>query len=128
MSDVVDGGCFCGAVKVSVTLPVATVFHCHCTICRRMHGAPFATWVVVPEAGLTVSGARLTFASSDQATRERCASCGAPVLLRTQRAPGRAFVSRGLFADDAPLEAKWHGFWGDRAKWVDVQDGLEKRG
>ena len=45
MSDeVVPGSCLCGAVQFEVTLPVKANVHCHCSMCRKAHGAAFATF------------------------------------------------------------------------------------
>jgi len=44
----VTGGCLCGALRFSIDLPTAWCVHCHCSICRRNHGAGFVTWVGVP--------------------------------------------------------------------------------
>jgi hypothetical protein len=51
MSDTAVGACLCGAVQFELQLPATWVAHCHCTMCRRAHGAAFVTWVSVPTAG-----------------------------------------------------------------------------
>jgi hypothetical protein len=41
------GGCFCGRIRYEAA---GTPFHetnCHCSICRRISGAPFVTWFSV---------------------------------------------------------------------------------
>jgi hypothetical protein len=43
--DVVPGRCLCGAVRFEVELPSTWCAHCHCSMCRRAHGAGFVTWV-----------------------------------------------------------------------------------
>ena len=35
----VTGGCFCGAVGFTLALPSKWCAHCHCSMCRRVHGA-----------------------------------------------------------------------------------------
>src|SRR5207249_1206364 len=42
------GSCFCGAVRFSVRLPTIFCGHCHCSMCRRSHGAGYVTWLAVP--------------------------------------------------------------------------------
>ncbi len=39
---VVRGGCLCGRVRYEVAGPLANADHCHCSMCRRQHGAAFA--------------------------------------------------------------------------------------
>ena len=46
----VTGSCLCGAVTYEVAGPFEFMGNCHCSICRKSHGAPFATWgIVKPE-------------------------------------------------------------------------------
>ena len=44
----VPGSCFCGAVRFSAQLPSLFCGHCHCSMCRRSHGAGYVTWFAVP--------------------------------------------------------------------------------
>ena len=46
------GGCLCGAVRFTVTLPSLFCGHCHCTLCQRSHGAGYVTWFAVPRGPL----------------------------------------------------------------------------
>ena len=52
--------CACGAVKAVSTVPVNQLQHCHCRMCRQIHGSPFVTWAPVPESAVSweVKGAR----------------------------------------------------------------------
>ena len=44
-SETVRGACLCGAVRFEIRLPALFCAHCHCSICRRAHGAGYVTWV-----------------------------------------------------------------------------------
>ena len=44
---VAKGQCLCGAVQFEFDLPAKWCANCHCSMCRRAHGAPFVTWVGV---------------------------------------------------------------------------------
>jgi len=35
----VVGSCFCGAITYEIDLPTRACVHCHCSMCRRPHGA-----------------------------------------------------------------------------------------
>ena len=41
----VTGNCLCGAVGFELELPSKWCAHCHCSMCRRAHGAGYVTWV-----------------------------------------------------------------------------------
>ena len=38
---VVRGSCLCGGVKYEITGPLMRSGHCHCSNCRKAHGAAF---------------------------------------------------------------------------------------
>ncbi|MBT9317995.1 GFA family protein [Leptothoe spongobia] len=40
----IKGGCLCGKVRYEVTGRLFDVSHCHCSMCRRQHGAAFSTY------------------------------------------------------------------------------------
>ena len=49
------GSCLCGGVAWEADGPFDLMSHCHCSICRKAHGAAFATYVAVPAAGFPKS-------------------------------------------------------------------------
>src|SRR4051794_3761233 len=90
-----DGACLCGAVTFSIALPPKWVAHCHCSMCRRAHGAPFVTWVGVASDAFTLTrGEVQSYASSADATREFCARCGSPLFFRSKRWSGEVHIAR----------------------------------
>ena len=38
------GQCLCGAIKYAVDAIEPRMGHCHCSMCRKFHGAAFATF------------------------------------------------------------------------------------
>lgn len=79
------GSCLCGAVRFTAALPVKWVAHCHCTYCRRAHGAPFVTWAGFPtgQFSLDLTSTQPTwYESSPGAKRGFCPRCGKPDVLR----------------------------------------------
>src|SRR5690606_6701213 len=47
-NDVIAGRCLCGEVGYALGAMPQRVVHCHCSLCRRSRGGPFATTSVVP--------------------------------------------------------------------------------
>lgn len=60
----VTGACLCGAVRFKLEGPFGHMTHCHCSVCRKHHGAPFATFVASPLKGLASSQASITRAAT----------------------------------------------------------------
>jgi hypothetical protein len=133
MSDLsFTGGCFCGAVRFRVTPPAQFCAHCHCTMCRRSHGAVYVTWVAVPIAQfelLTGDDRLVHFHSSDHGTRSFCGTCGSSLFCKSTHHPEQIDVVLANFdigADHPAPQA--HIYFDDRADWVRVGDDLPRLG
>lgn len=53
------GSCLCGTERYAITGAFATAGHCHCSMCRKAHGAAFATWGILgdPQQFRWIAGA-----------------------------------------------------------------------
>ena len=120
------GGCLCGAVRYRVGLPPKWVAHCHCSMCRRAHGAGFVTWVgiaadrFVLESGTDVLG---HYQSSTAATRSFCCRCGSPLFFQSSHWPGEVHVTLASLDDPSGLEPQAHAYWESRADWLGWDGG-----
>lgn len=118
--------CLCGAVELELTLPSLWCAHCHCSMCRRAHGAPFVTWVGFPEASVRVLKAEALrrYASSADAARSFCGACGTPMLFESTRWAGEVHVARACIEGELDREPRAHVFVSDKAPWVHLGDDL----
>ena len=121
------GNCLCGAVRYEVAGPVHDVHHCHCSMCRRAHGAAYSTF-----ARLTATEFRVV-AGEDQircyrpsALIERtfCGVCGTRLTVRFDGMPDTVWVSHTTFAGDPGIRPGVHMFVGSKAAWEEIADGL----
>jgi len=77
---VLTGGCQCGAVRFAVTTAPTRVSICHCRMCQKASGAPFASFADITRTDLTwTKGQPSFFRSSSIAERGFCAACGTPL-------------------------------------------------
>ena len=121
MENTAKGSCFCGAVQFSIDLPTLWCAHCHCTMCRRAHGAGFVTWVGVPRSSfhLVAGDEVLTrFKSSAKATRSFCSRCGSTLLFESERWPGEVHVVLANFDTPIDREPAANVYWSDRVAWA----------
>lgn len=126
----VQGSCLCGAVRFRAELPTKWVAHCHCTRCRRAHGAPFVTWAGFPAAqfSLEAGSAQLAwYESSPGAKRAFCPRCGSPMLFESVRWPGEVHVARALIEGALDKEPAAHVFYETHVPWLEVNDSLPKK-
>ena len=81
---VATGGCQCGAVRYACyTITPAGDGVCHCRMCQKAVGGPFAVFVGVPAADFAwTRGTPKTFRSSTHAERDFCPDCGTPLTFR----------------------------------------------
>jgi len=133
-----SGSCFCGEVTVSCSGAPRSVSYCHCSICRRLSGAPFSTQALFSAEQVTVDlepGAALhPLKTSKGVERQRCASCQSPV--QAMLFGGKLIaVPLGLLTDwrgspavdqeaSSALRPQHHLWYGKRV--MDVRDGLPK--
>jgi hypothetical protein len=72
--------------------------HCHCSMCRKAHGAAFSANSIVPTEALTVSsGADLIseYESSPKRRKCFCSNCGSPLFIRRLDKPEVTVVTLG---------------------------------
>ena len=79
---VLSGGCQCGAVRYALDQQPVNVHVCHCRMCQKAVGGPFAVICPVQKTAFRVTrGALSYFHSSDIARRGFCSACGTPLLF-----------------------------------------------
>ena len=49
------GSCLCGSVRYEIAASLENAEYCHCSMCRKAHGAAFSANSIVPTEALTVS-------------------------------------------------------------------------
>ena len=122
-----SGSCLCGAVRYEVLGPLFEVSHCHCSMCRRQHGAAFATYAQF-EAGHfrwvggesylkiyeTESGAGWCF----------CIQCGS--TLAASNHGEITSITLGTLQDDPETKPEYHIFVASKAPWFEITDELPK--
>ena len=136
MTDPYLGSCLCGIVKFEVDefLPLAA--HCHCSMCRKFHGASYATIAAVHRSKFRwVEGtdALKRYTAENATTRTFCCHCGSSLAFSSPRAPeDEVEIALGAMDGDVPVVPSAHIFVGSAANWTVVKDDLpqyeEKRG
>jgi hypothetical protein len=85
VTDIVTGGCLCGALRYRLSGPLGGAAVCHCLTCRRAAGAQSVAWVTVPAAAFAwTAGVPARHASSAGVERTHCAVCGTSLTFRAE--------------------------------------------
>jgi len=127
----VRGSCLCGAVRFEAALPSRFCAHCHCSNCRRAHGAAFVTWVGFANEQLRiVAGADVAVAyrTDTDATRTFCGRCGSTLFYQGPRWPGETHVARANIEDEIDRLPAAHVYIDHRASWWEPGDDLPRYG
>jgi hypothetical protein len=94
---VLTGGCQCGAIRFAVSATPMRVSICHCRMCQKASGAPFASLADIDRNDFSwTRGQPAAFRSSSVAERDFCAACGTPLSFRRIDGP-RIEIMTGAF-------------------------------
>ena len=127
----VPGGCLCGAVRFTVTMPTLFCGHCHCGMCRRNHGAAYVTWLAVSRSQVSIdrgSDQLTRYPSSEHGSRSFCSRCGSSLFCVSSHYP--EIIDIPLANMDGPIDRdpESHLYYDDRASWTVVADQLPRLG
>ncbi|MFP6732143.1 MAG: GFA family protein [Alphaproteobacteria bacterium] len=125
----VTGSCFCGVVKFEIELPTLFCGHCHCTMCRRPHGASFVTWTAVPPEQFKITAGEqdiTLYKSSEHGTRSFCRICGSQMFCQTE--PEAIDIALAALHGKIDRDPEEHYYFDSRADWTVVNDDLPKLG
>ena len=121
----IKGGCLCGKIRYEVTGPFSGADHCHCSMCRRQHGAAFSTYAEFnPSDFVWTSGE--DFVKVYEALLGGgwcfCSKCGSTLAGTDQ---GKiTSVTLGTVEGDPGIKPGSHIFVGSKAQWHDIYDDL----
>ena len=128
-SDLITGGCMCGAVRYAVTGHPSRVLHCHCQSCRSHTGAPMATLAVFRADQVQFSGdARKPYKSAPGVERAFCTTCGTSMTWETDFGDEGPICALHISTFDNPeaMTPTGHSFYTERLPWFDIADDLPR--
>jgi hypothetical protein len=116
----------CGQIRFVLDGPAQFINHCHCSMCRKAHGAAFGSF-------LHASGERFrwtdgaadvqTYESSPGTFRAFCRHCGASVPV-LEDGGSHVTIPAGVLDDDPGVRPVVHIHVASKAPWHTITDGL----
>ena len=125
--EVHEGSCCCGRVTYRTQGPYGTFSHCHCTDCRKTHGAAFATYIGVESAGFRFDKGEGEVAGHTTETGTRrnfCRHCGSTLTCTVTSEPDNVYVATGTLDTPLRLKPEYHIFIRSKVPWIEILDGL----
>jgi hypothetical protein len=127
MKRVVEGGCFCGAVRYRAEGAPSNTMVCHCQTCRRVAAAPVVAWLTFEKVRFKiVKGEPASFRSSDPVRRTFCDACGTPLTYEHAKHPATIDVTTCSLDDPNAFAPTHHSWLSHDLAWVTFGDALPK--
>ena len=121
------GGCLCGAVRITLSSPVALAEFCHCTTCRRATGAPVMAWAGVARHGVEIEGKTLQrFESTPAVERTFCGRCGTSLTIWDRNHPDHVYVAIAALKEAESCAPEVHIWRSERLSWIETSDSLPR--
>jgi hypothetical protein len=120
------GSCLCGAVRYEVSGPYQWMTHCHCSMCRKHHGALHGTTVGVdPKNFHWTQGENeiVHYRASAAFERPFCGRCGSVVPDTSGES---VICPAGNLADDLEMKPRAHIFVKSKSPLYEITDQLRQ--
>lgn len=101
------GSCLCGGIAYEVELLPENTFNCHCSFCRKAHGADYATVVFAKGETLKITKGEDLLSEYENALgslRGFCSKCGSRLMNYAH--DKTAYLCIVLASIDTPVEFK----------------------
>lgn len=126
MTKVYRGSCLCGHVMFDARGFSKQAAHCHCSMCRKFHGAAFGTLVSVSYikwlSGLTHLH---DYVAPNGTIRTFCKECGSSIGFRSKGEPlDHIEIAIATFDEDIPVEIDAHIYTKYKACWYPISDNI----
>ncbi len=121
------GSCLCGGVRYEITGELTGALNCHCSMCRKAHGAAFRSRARVKASDFKwTAGEKLLswYESSSGNHRGFCRVCGSALLSRFDNNPAYFGLPLGALDDDPGVKPALHVHVASKAPWFDITDAL----
>ena len=129
-----QGECLCGSIQYETDELDDKMGHCHCTMCRKFHGAAFATFGSAAKADFRwLKGEELlrVYVAENGTKRKFCKQCGSSMVFESSEGNGLVEFSLATL-DSIPnslaskLRPDAHIYTNTKVDWVNINDDLPK--
>ncbi|WP_415901442.1 GFA family protein [Neptuniibacter sp. QD29_5] len=122
------GQCLCGGIKYEVSNLQPTMAHCHCSMCRKFHGAAFGTYGVVKVENFKwLQGGELlkTYTAPNGTKRQFCSECGSSLTFAPINDDGTHIeFTLGTLDSEITVKPDSHIYCSYKADWYEIADDL----
>ena len=120
-----SGKCLCEKIAYEIDGELGPIFNCHCSKCRRWHGAAFRTRATIHRTQfrwLKGEEQLACFPSSDNVTKHFCSTCGSPLISTYLDRPEILGIPIGPLEGEINAQPQGHIFVDSKADWHEITD------
>jgi hypothetical protein len=123
---VITGSCLCGGIKYEVEEMPGRIYNCHCSQCRKSHGAAFATQALAIGKTLRILEGEelLKEYTGHGGVRAFCSNCGSRLM---NYAPDKSLyfsIALSSVDSDHALKPVAHAFIDSKASWHEPSNDI----
>ena len=121
------GSCLCGEINYEVDCFSPEITNCHCGMCRKFHGAAFATYGKVQLKDFRwLEGQKLLtiYPSSSNAVRGFCSLCGSSLYYQITHQKDQLSIAIGTLDDEPSRPIDNSIFCSSKPKWAKQNSGI----
>ena len=131
MTTPLTGGCLCGAIRYSVSVPVMALRACHCTHCQKTSGTGSSVNAVVPGSAFSITqGTPSRYVDTGDSGRTLyrhfCGDCGSPLYSQREKMPERIVVRAGSFDQLPAVKITGHIWTRSARPWSHIDADAEQ--
>jgi hypothetical protein len=127
MTQTLEGGCACGAVRYRLASAPMFVNCCHCTWCQRETGGAFVINAIIETDRLSVTGETVAVATPTESGTpqivHRCPACHVALWSHYGGRTVSAFVRAGTLDRATAVSPDAHIFTRSKLPWVNLEGG-----
>ena len=129
MTDKMEGGCACGAVRYRLESGPMFVHCCHCRDCQRQTGSAFVLNALIETDRVSLlRGSPSRFSAPTDSGRPhgiyRCPECGVAVWSEYGGVAALRFVRVGTLDNPAAMSPDVHIYVRSKLPWVKLPEGV----
>jgi hypothetical protein len=121
------GRCLCEGIAYEIEGELGPIFHCHCSKCRRWHGAVFRSRATIHASQFKwLKGEELLsrYYSSEFVLKYFCSVCGSNLISTYDNEPMKIGVPLGGLEQAPSNTPEGHIFVGSKSPWFEITDDL----
>lgn len=131
MSEALEGGCTCGAVRYRLESRPIVVHACHCRVCQRMTGSAFGFSAMIEADRLTVLGEESTVPVPVPSSHpkgqvwHRCPRCSIVLWsLHPELGPAVPLINVGTLDASERVQPDVHCWTASKHPWIVLPEGV----